>query len=613
MEEVDVLIVGGGATGLTASILLTTYGIDTLLVSKYAETSRLPKAHLLSMKTMEIFRELGLEPAIRVQATPPANMRYVGWYAGLAGPSPDHGREIARLGAWGRGHEDIDWRQASATSYANLTQSRLEPLLRHRAEQLAAGRVRFNTSFVSFEEDGDGIIATLKDGSNSALYQVKARYLLACDGGRTVGPQIGITMEGDLAVATNVTVHFSADLSNWARDSEVLIRTIFNPDAGRPCVLVPVGPDRWGPLSEEWVLHFISFPGDHKQYDEQTCLALMRESLGLPDLEPQIHVINHWPLDAVVASQLRVGRFFILGDAAHRMPPSGGHGLNTAVQDAYNLCWKLAAVLRGGASDALLDTYAAERRPVAERTVASAFANWQNARLMGAALEFGGGRSKEEMWESLHLLWSGEGQNAERLRENLEAALVASLTTYNHLNVNFGYSYQKGALAGYDTSDLEPLDEIQIYRPSTRPGHSVPNAIIEDQHGSSLLADELGSGHFTLIAGEEGSAWCKAATLVAAGRGLKLTAFTLGATSGDRLDMRREWERQREIGKTGAILVRPDRFIAWRSLEGAEEPVTVLEEVFTHILGDLASHGGNGVPGSVPIGNGHDLTVRSKG
>lgn len=142
MLEADVLIVGGGASGLTSSMLLSNLGVNTLLVSKYPETSTLPKAHLLSMKTMEMYRELGLEPAIREMGTPPENMRYVGWYAGLAGPTPDHGRRLARLGAWGRGHDDADWHRASASPYANLMQSRLEPLLKARAEPAWRERLR---------------------------------------------------------------------------------------------------------------------------------------------------------------------------------------------------------------------------------------------------------------------------------------------------------------------------------------------------------------------------------------------------------------------------------------------------------------------------------------
>lgn len=588
MRNVDVLIVGGGASGLTASLLLSSYGVDSLLVSKYAECSTLPKAHLLSLKTMEMYRELGLEDQIRARSTPPENMRYVGWYAGIAGPTPNHGREIARLGAWGRGHQDEDWRRASASPYANLMQSRLEPMLRKEAEARAPGAVNFNHNFVSLEEDADGVVATIEDRTSGENYQVRARYLLACDGGRAVGPQLGVTMEGHLAVATNVSIHFSADLSQSARDPEVLIRTIFNPDVGVPCVLVPVGPDRWGPESEQWVLHFISLPGDYKDYTRDEALAKMRLVLGLPELEPEIHVINRWPLDAVVASHFRVGRTFIIGDAAHRMPPSGGHGLNTAVQDCYNLCWKIASVLNGEADPTLLDSYETERRPVAERTVASAFHNWHNARTFGASLDFGGGRSPEDMWRSFQMLWDGEGPEADAFRHRARGGLTSNLTIYNHLNINFGHEYAQGAIIPGDAAPPEPIDpveQVQNYRSSTRPGCSVPHATLEDMHSSYPLGDKLGFGRWVLIAGEDGEPWCDAARAIAAERGVKLEAARLGIVSGDWLDMRREWLGRREIGPGGAILVRPDRFIAWRSIDAAADPAATLADVFDRLLG----------------------------
>jgi 2,4-dichlorophenol 6-monooxygenase len=183
-------------------------------------------------------------------------------------------------------------------------------------------------------------------------------------------------MNGHLAVATSIAVHFSADLSPWYRDSEALLTTIMNPDVGFPCALVANGPDQWGARSKEWVAHLLSFAGDHKRLDDEASIALMRRCLGIPDLDIEVHIVNRWPLDAVVASRFRWGRVFVLGDAAHRMPPAGGHGLNTAIQDAYNLAWKLAAVLKGTAADDLLDTYESERRPVAQHTVATAFAGW---------------------------------------------------------------------------------------------------------------------------------------------------------------------------------------------------------------------------------------------
>ena len=599
MLETDVLIVGGGPAGLTSSLLLSSYGTDTLLVSKYLHPSPAPKAHLLSLKTMEIYRELGIEAAIRAIATPPENALYVGWYAGLAGPNADYGREIARLGAWGRGHQDRDWRGASAVGYANLSQSRLEPLLKMRAEERAPGTIRFNHQFIAMQQVQGGVVATIEDRATSEQYQVRCRYLLGCDGGRTISSQLGIEMQGHLAVATNISIHFSADLSQWARDTEVLNRIILNPDFGTPCVLLPVGPDEWGPKSREWVLHLMSFPGEYKRYGEQEALQQARGVLGLPDLNPAIHAVNCWPLDAVVASRFRVGRTFLMGDAAHRMPPSGGHGLNAGVQDAYNLCWKMAAVLAGKAGDALLDTYEVERRPVAERTVASAFANWNNSRQFTAAIGFAPNRSAEEIWRDLRTMWDGQGPEAEAARQRAREALTVNLTAYNHLNISFGYRYDTGAIIADGKPTLESLDPIQIYEPSTSPGSSVPHATLEDMHGASAIGDLLGRGSWVLLAGENGVEWCIAARALAAQRGITLEATTIGATSGGRLDMRREWLRRREFGPSGAVLVRPDRFIAWRALEIVDDPAVTLSAVFDKLLGFDA---GPQVPSPKPQG-----------
>lgn len=580
MHETEILIVGGGAAGLTASMLLSSYGVKSILVSKYAETSKLPKAHLLSIKTMELYREVGVEDAIREISCPDENMRYVGWYAGLAGTDPDAGRRIARFAAWGRGRQDADWAAASDNGYTNLTQSRLEPLLKQHAEKLAPGSVRFNHNFVGFVEDGDGIVADIENRATEERYQVRARYLLACDGGRTVNSQVGIEMEGHSAVATTISVHFSADLSRWARDSDVLIRTILSPDVGYPCVLVPMGPRTWGPESVEWVFHLLSFPGDHKRWDEATAVAAMKTALGLPDLQAEVHMVSYWPLDAVVASHMRSGRAFILGDAAHRMPPAGGHGLNTAVQDAYNLCWKLAAVLHGQAAPALLDSYEVERRPVAQSTVAVAFRNWQNGKDVAASLGFSPANSAAQNWQNLRKLWA-EGPDADAARKRAAEGLCSVVPTYNHLDQNFGYTYAEGALVPDGTPAPEPNG---LYAPSTRPGHTLPHVWLEHLEDRTPIGQLVAKGRFTLIAGEQGHAWCDAARDIASKRGIALDTFSIGARTGDWFDYRREWERRGDLGPHGAVLVRPDRFVAWRSRELPADPVAALNAVLDQIL-----------------------------
>ena len=582
--ETDVLIVGGGAAGLTASMLLATQHVPTLLVSKYPKTSNLPKAHVLSIKTMEIFRELGVEAAIRSIGTPEANMRFGGYYAGFAGPGEDYGREIARIGAWGRGRTDWDYLLASSVGSANLTQNRLEPLMKARAEQLAPGSVRFNHSFLQLQQDAESVVATIEDRATGLEYGVRAKYVLACDGGRVVGPQLGIRMEGHLAVATSISIHFSADLSRWARDPEVLTRIILNPDTGVPCAIVPMGPDRWGPDATEWVVHLVSFAGDHKVYDDETAVATMLQALGLPDLKPDVHVINRWPLDAVVASAFRVGRVFVLGDGAHRMPPAGGLGLNTAVQDAYNLCWKVAAVLAGSAGEPLLDSYERERKPVAERTVATAFRSWQSNAALTAALGFSPRNSSDENWRNVRRLWDA-GASGNDARAAARKGLWGVVSSFANPGISFGYHYDDGAIMHDASPPPQQLDDVYVYQPTTRPGHSMPDAWVDDLHDRVALGDLVGSGRFVLIAGEDAEGWCEAARTVAAEHDVALDAFRVGTHDGDWLDLRFSWQRVREIGPTGAVLVRPDRFIGWRSMEDVADRIAALRGAFETILG----------------------------
>jgi 2,4-dichlorophenol 6-monooxygenase len=583
-EQVPVLIVGGGGAGLTASMLLARQGVDHLLVSARPGTSDLPKAHVLNLRAMEILEDCGVADAIAERSTPAEQMAATAFYAGFAGPDDDYGRQIMRLECWGAGGQNENWSATSAWRQLNLPQIRLEPLLKARAEELSPGRVRFNHELLELEQDEDGVTARIRDNDSGDEYTVRCQYLLGADGGRRVAGEIGVEYEGLGVVTQTATLHVSADFSQFAKDPDVLIRWIYSPQSGILVVMVPMGPERWGPDSEEWVIH-VNYPVDdpRAQSDEQV-EADVRKAIGLPDLPMKIHKITGWSVDAVLASAFQVGRVFLLGDAAHRHPPTGGLGLTSAIHDAQNICWKLAAVLAGRASPELLDTYEPERRPVDANNCQRSLENAVNHFAIGEAIGLSHENTAEENWARLRRLWSGLREDAEQ-RSRVLRAMRAQSMEFNELNVEFGYAYESAAVVPDGSQAPAPLDDIRIYEPTTRPGSPLPHAWIDDENGDRRpIKDLVSPGRFLLIAGEEGEAWCDAARELAAQTGLPLDAVRIGHIDGDLFDSRCTWLRNREIEPGGAVLVRPDRFVAWRSIAASPEPAEVLMQVLTQIL-----------------------------
>ena len=581
-EKVPALIVGGGGAGLTASMLLARHGVEHLLVSARATTSDLPKAHVLNQRAMEVLDDVGVAEAIARRSTPAQHMSATAFYAGFTGPDPAYGRRLARLESWGAGGADDFWRAASPWRQLNLPQIRLEPLLKARAEELSPGRIRFGHELIDLEQDGEGVRALIGETASGREYVVDCEYLLGADGGRRIPGLIGVDYEGLGVVTQTATLHVSADFSRWAKDPDVLIRWIFSPQAGVLVVMVPMGPDHWGPDSEEWVIH-LNYPVDCAQSDAQV-EADARGALGIGDLPMEIHKITRWSVEAVIASEFRAGRVFLLGDAAHRHPPTGGLGLTSAIHDAQNLCWKVASVLAGDASPELLDTYEAERKPVDQRNCQRSLENAINHFGIGAALGLSPESTSEENMARLRRLWSGRPEDAE-LRSSVLRAMRAQSMEFGELNVEYGYSYESAAVVPDGTPTPDPIDDIRVYQPSTRPGAPLPHAWLDDQHGNrGAIKDLVTPGRFLLIAGEDGEAWCEAARQLAAEANLPLDALRIGHLDGDLYDPRCAWIRHRQITTDGAILVRPDRFIAWRHATASEDPRGALAAALSQLL-----------------------------
>src|SRR3989441_508043 len=474
-------------------MLLSSMGVPSLLVSRYAGTSILPKAHVLNQRTMEIFTEL-----------------------------------------------------------------------------------------VGIEQDAEGVTATVLDRDMDERYRVRCAYLLGADGGRTVGDFVGIGMSGPTNLMRMVSTHMTADLSAYLDDPDVLIRWLVNPDFGGSWasgVLVAMGPERWGPDSEEWVFHLQYAVDDADALRPEKVLDRIRATLGIPDFAPITHRISRWVMEGVLADEFRAGRVFLLGHAAHRHPPTGGLGLNSAVHDAYNLCWKIAAVLAGRAGAEILDTYGAERRPVDAANIDAACKAAMNHYTIDQALGLSPDKSPEDNWAEVRPLWEDLPGSADK-RHALTRAIGSQTIEFRHHNVEFGCTYRSSAVVDDGSAPYVPLDPVRLYEPSTKPGHPLPHAWVEREGERLALGTLVDGGHFVLIAGEEGQAWVDAAEKLAAEHGIPLRAATVGVLDSDYVDVRCSWLKHRGISPEGAVLVRPDRYIGFRSLGPVDDPQATLASAF---------------------------------
>jgi 2,4-dichlorophenol 6-monooxygenase len=579
-QQVPVLIAGGGPVGLTAAMLLARHGIEVLLVDRRGPDSRYPRAHLLNVRTMEIFHEIGVAAGIYAQAPDNDRWRKVVWYTSIAGPTPLHGCKIGEVQAWGGGADAQRYAEASPRKFTNLPQIRLDRLLWEHAAAACPGRIRAGQELTALQQNDNGVTATITDRDTGVEREVSTRYLIAADGGRVSTALLGIQMAGARAIHDVSSYYVSTNLGLWAEPDALLAHFIAPRGGGRMVgTIQALGPGSYGRESPEWLVAVAPRPGDPMPADDEARLASAREMLGLPACHPMtLHAVSHWQYEGVVAERFRVGSAFLVGDAAHRHPPTGGLGLNGGVQDAHNLAWKLAAVLRGQAADQLLDSYEAERRPIAAFYTAHSLENAGRHAPIGTALGLGPTVTEEEGWAQIGVFVS-DTPEGEKRRAQVAEAVAANANDYSQLNVEAGYYYQVGAFVPDGTpppdGHASPID----FLPVTRPGHHLPHVWLRHMPGAPVstldLVDPL---TFTLFVGEGAAqAWHAAAAAAQEASGFPVAVVTVPEAD-------TEWAVVREVTASGAILVRPDRKVGWRSTSAPEDPAAALCKVVAAIL-----------------------------
>lgn len=578
--EVPVLIVGGGGCGLSASVFLSDHGVGHLLVERHADTSKIPKAHYLNQRTMEIFRQHGLDREAAEQGAALEEFGKVRWLTSLGGGGALDAQLIHEMDAFGGGALRETYAAAGPVLPVKLPQVRLEPILRRHAERRNPGRILFGHELTAFTDEGDRVVAEIRDVETGEVTAVTARYLVAADGGRTVGAAAGVRMRGLPGVVDVTTAYFSADLSAWWREG-TLITHFLNPSDPDLCGnLIEMGPS-WGKGCEEWVLHFP--PGSSVRPDEDEVVPKIREVLGLPDLDLTVHHVTKWTVESLLADRYREGRVLLAGDAVHRQPPTVGLGLNTGIQDAHNLAWKLAAVLTGRAPDGLLDTYDAERRPIGRHNVDWAVSAAAHHQAVLDALGFGH-RTPPERRRTAFATYFSESSIGAVARARAAEVLATHRGGCQAHDVEMGFAYEEGAIVpdGGRPPTRTPMRDA--YHPTTRPGHLLPHAWIERDGRRLSTHDLTGAGTgFALLTGPEGTPWCEAAARVAEKFSIPIAAARIGAGA-DYADVDGRWEALRQVTGEGAVLVRPDNHVAWRSGTAGEDPEGDLAAAVSRVL-----------------------------
>ncbi|MEU6417337.1 FAD-dependent oxidoreductase [Streptomyces spiralis] len=578
--DTDVLVVGSGPAGGSTALLLATYGIRTLLVTKYGWLANTPRAHITNQRTMEVLRDLGVESEAVTFGSPSRLMGDTVLCTALTG------EEIGRIRSWGTG-------PATATEYASkspcemidLPQTYLEPILVSNAAARGA-KVRFDTEFLRFTQDEDGVTAVLRDRVRGDEFTVRARYLIGADGGRSaVAEQLGLPFAGRMAKAGSMNIVFKADLGRYCAHRPSVLYWVLRP--GAETGGIGMGLVRMVRPWNEWLLVWgYDIEQPPPQVDEETARQIVRDLVGDPDLPVEITSTSLWTVNHAYATQYSSGRVFCAGDAVHRHPPSNGLGSNTSVQDAYNLAWKLAMVIRGEAGPALLDSYSAERAPVGRQIVERANLSRDQFGPVFEVLGVGGGSDEEAIAEGLAAIRERTPEGAKK-RRLLREAIQLKNYEFNAHGVEMNQRYVSSAvLPDDDSAEVWEEDRELVHRPTTRPGAKLPHAWLVDARGERLSTlDLVGDGVLTVLTGLSGGVWDSAASACRDTLGVPLRLVRVGADNSR--DPYGEWSRVSEIAEDGVLLVRPDGHVAWRRATAPESAQVAHDELLgalRHVL-----------------------------
>ncbi len=541
-------LVGAGPTGLSAAILLRQRGYSPIVLDRRPSLAGLPAAHVVNTRSQEVFAEMGVADAMRHAGDPEAMSSLVAWVESMAG------RQYGLLPIAAPMRDERG--PLSAFTSVNIPQTALEPILMRRLEALG-GTVRFGQEVTGAEILDGRARVTIRSTADGETSTLDCDWLIGCDGaGSAVRRSLGIEMEGPRTIARFMTIYFHADLDRYREGREGVLYWIGGREARG--VFICFTPRDWAMLVPIGELSL-------DRFDAAAALRIVHKAIGTDSVPVTLQGLSTWNMSAQVATDYRRGPVLLAGDACHRFPPTGGLGMNTGIQDVHNLVWKLDAVIEG-APEALLDSYAAERRPVAQRNTAQSVGNLMKMAMIDQALgvptlapiDADAALGPIATHDGALLGIDGDGEAAVARRAEVQAAIDAQLEHFAQgAGLDLGVTYVEGRFVpdGSSPPTAGPLD----YRPDAHPGARLPHAAgIEDGFAASTLG-RVRPGGITLFAAEP--RWREVATRAAAETGIAVHPVLVdGGFASDRLVL-----DLLGIEAGGAVAVRPDHHVLWRT------------------------------------------------
>jgi putative polyketide hydroxylase len=539
MKSVPVLIVGAGPTGLSLALALARQNVVSLIIEQNPGITEHPRARGINARSMELFRQWGNYPELQQYKRSEEARRFI-WVESL------QGNEIARVAV-----DDSDTSTYSPASVSLVSQDLVEKSLVNTLLNYKESTVQYLKEFVSYEENSSGITVQILNKATNQIEFMHAQYLVGADGTRSkVRDQAGVIMEGPGNLGQSCSIYCEIDISKWTNYRECAGFVFANPKlSSKPYFASVDGANRW------IVMLRITKDKTREDFTNEYCINEIRRIANSPDLPVRIINKNFWRMGAQVADEYRKCRVFLAGDAAHIMPPTGGFGMNTGVQDAHNLAWKLAFVLKHNMSAKLLDTYYVERAPIAKQNIAWSIENAQRF---------------AEIYEAI------DAGDMEKLKSKLHEQ-------HGHLNytgLDLGFIYRSSIINSENQQTLSITPSK--YVPTTLPGSRAPHVpLLKDEQVISTL--DLFEKEFVLLIGADGDQWKIAANELSRKLSFPLKVYKV-AEDGDFISPDNTWYDIYEITTKGAVLVRPDGHVAWRSKSMTDNCQIELEKYTRYIV-----------------------------